>query len=202
MLAPLPRLPGWAGPAPGLPRPRIGAACCGETGSCPGHCLVCAACGTSGSWSCRHLGPSSGPSVVALSPACRCTGPFMKALLSSCTLSPRSCPLSPPCSPQLRRPSSPGWRGEGHGHHPAPPGPGPSAPEGLWVGRGRVPGLAGPAPALVAMSPARLSWPFSPHRSLFLEVDPRHPELVGSWLQSQPGLSLELVAMRRDFCGR
>ncbi|KAK1332654.1 hypothetical protein QTO34_007337 [Cnephaeus nilssonii] len=38
--------------------------------------------------------------------------------------------------------------------------------------------------------------------SLFLEVDPRHPELVGSWLQSQPGLSLELVAMRRDFCGR
>ncbi|XP_054564034.1 MTRF1L release factor glutamine methyltransferase isoform X2 [Eptesicus fuscus] len=39
-------------------------------------------------------------------------------------------------------------------------------------------------------------------RSLFLEVDPRHPELVGSWLQSQPGLSLELVAVRRDFCGR
>ncbi|XP_054564036.1 MTRF1L release factor glutamine methyltransferase isoform X4 [Eptesicus fuscus] len=38
--------------------------------------------------------------------------------------------------------------------------------------------------------------------SLFLEVDPRHPELVGSWLQSQPGLSLELVAVRRDFCGR
>ncbi|ELK25055.1 HemK methyltransferase family member 1 [Myotis davidii] len=38
--------------------------------------------------------------------------------------------------------------------------------------------------------------------SLFLEVDPRHPELVGSWLQSRPGLSLELVAVRKDFCGR
>lgn len=38
--------------------------------------------------------------------------------------------------------------------------------------------------------------------SLFLEVDPRHPELVDSWLQSRPGLSLELVAVRKDFCGR
>nr|XP_030723143.1 MTRF1L release factor glutamine methyltransferase isoform X7 [Globicephala melas] len=38
--------------------------------------------------------------------------------------------------------------------------------------------------------------------SIFLEVDPRHPELVGSWLQSQPDLSLNLVAVRRDFCGR
>ncbi|XP_011224895.1 MTRF1L release factor glutamine methyltransferase isoform X2 [Ailuropoda melanoleuca] len=39
-------------------------------------------------------------------------------------------------------------------------------------------------------------------RSIFLEVDPRHPELVGSWLQSRPDLSLDLVAVRRDFCGR
>ncbi|XP_057562443.1 MTRF1L release factor glutamine methyltransferase isoform X1 [Hippopotamus amphibius kiboko] len=38
--------------------------------------------------------------------------------------------------------------------------------------------------------------------SIFLEVDPRHPELVGSWLQSHPDLSLDLVAVRRDFCGR
>ncbi|XP_044935387.1 MTRF1L release factor glutamine methyltransferase isoform X4 [Mustela putorius furo] len=38
--------------------------------------------------------------------------------------------------------------------------------------------------------------------SIFLEVDPRHPELVGSWLQSRPDLSLDLVAVRRDFCGR
>ncbi|XP_075403544.1 MTRF1L release factor glutamine methyltransferase isoform X2 [Tenrec ecaudatus] len=38
--------------------------------------------------------------------------------------------------------------------------------------------------------------------SLFLEVDPRHPGLVGSWLQSRPGLGLHLVAVRRDFCGR
>ncbi|XP_070216626.1 MTRF1L release factor glutamine methyltransferase isoform X8 [Bos mutus] len=37
---------------------------------------------------------------------------------------------------------------------------------------------------------------------IFLEVDPRHPELVGSWLQSQPDLPLSLVAVRRDFCGR
>ncbi|XP_062056955.1 MTRF1L release factor glutamine methyltransferase isoform X4 [Lepus europaeus] len=38
--------------------------------------------------------------------------------------------------------------------------------------------------------------------SIFLEVDPRHPELVSSWLQSRTGLSLSLVAVRRDFCGR
>ncbi|KAM7062896.1 MTRF1L release factor glutamine methyltransferase isoform 1-T2 [Molossus nigricans] len=38
--------------------------------------------------------------------------------------------------------------------------------------------------------------------SLFLEVDPRHPELIGNWLQSRPDLSLDLVAVRRDFCGR
>ncbi|XP_047631206.1 MTRF1L release factor glutamine methyltransferase isoform X1 [Phacochoerus africanus] len=38
--------------------------------------------------------------------------------------------------------------------------------------------------------------------SIFLEVDPRHPELIGSWLQSRPDLSLNLVAVRRDFCGR
>ncbi|XP_045153542.1 MTRF1L release factor glutamine methyltransferase isoform X3 [Echinops telfairi] len=38
--------------------------------------------------------------------------------------------------------------------------------------------------------------------SLFLEVDPKHPGLVGSWLQSRPGLGLRLVAVRRDFCGR
>ncbi|XP_054450783.1 MTRF1L release factor glutamine methyltransferase isoform X3 [Pteronotus mesoamericanus] len=38
--------------------------------------------------------------------------------------------------------------------------------------------------------------------SIFLEVDPRHPELVGSWLQGRPDLSLDLVAVRRDFCGR
>ncbi|XP_008051589.1 hemK methyltransferase family member 1 [Carlito syrichta] len=38
--------------------------------------------------------------------------------------------------------------------------------------------------------------------SIFLEVDPRHPELVSSWLQSRPDLNLSLVAVRRDFCGR
>ncbi|XP_036733475.2 MTRF1L release factor glutamine methyltransferase isoform X1 [Manis pentadactyla] len=38
--------------------------------------------------------------------------------------------------------------------------------------------------------------------SIFLEVDPRHPELVDSWLQSRPDLPLRLVAVRRDLCGR
>lgn len=38
--------------------------------------------------------------------------------------------------------------------------------------------------------------------SIFLEVDPRHPELVDGWLQSRPDLSLHLVAVRKDFCGR
>nr|XP_004664232.2 MTRF1L release factor glutamine methyltransferase isoform X2 [Jaculus jaculus] len=38
--------------------------------------------------------------------------------------------------------------------------------------------------------------------SIFLEVDPRHPELVSSWLQSRPDLCLGLVAVRKDFCGR
>lgn len=38
--------------------------------------------------------------------------------------------------------------------------------------------------------------------SIFLEVDPRHPELVSSWLQSHPDLHLSLVGVREDFCGR
>ncbi|XP_054550225.1 MTRF1L release factor glutamine methyltransferase isoform X2 [Talpa occidentalis] len=38
--------------------------------------------------------------------------------------------------------------------------------------------------------------------SIFLEVDPRHPELVGNWLQGRTDLSLSLVAIRKDFCGR
>ncbi|XP_040850476.1 MTRF1L release factor glutamine methyltransferase isoform X3 [Ochotona curzoniae] len=37
---------------------------------------------------------------------------------------------------------------------------------------------------------------------IFLEVDPRHPELVNSWLQNRPGLSLSLMAVRKDYCGR
>ncbi|GAB1294640.1 MTRF1L release factor glutamine methyltransferase [Apodemus speciosus] len=37
--------------------------------------------------------------------------------------------------------------------------------------------------------------------SIFLEVDPRHPELVSSWLQSHPDLHLSLVGVREDFCG-
>uniref|UniRef100_A0A8C9UQK7 HemK methyltransferase family member 1 n=1 Tax=Spermophilus dauricus TaxID=99837 RepID=A0A8C9UQK7_SPEDA len=38
--------------------------------------------------------------------------------------------------------------------------------------------------------------------SIFLEVEPRHPELVSNWLQSHSDLCLNLVAIHRDFCGR
>ncbi|XP_074139443.1 MTRF1L release factor glutamine methyltransferase isoform X1 [Sminthopsis crassicaudata] len=38
--------------------------------------------------------------------------------------------------------------------------------------------------------------------SIFLEVDPRHPELVGNWLQSQPDLDLSILATHVDFCGK
>ncbi|XP_020854743.1 MTRF1L release factor glutamine methyltransferase isoform X2 [Phascolarctos cinereus] len=39
-------------------------------------------------------------------------------------------------------------------------------------------------------------------RSIFLEVDPRHPELVGNWLQSRPDLALSISATHVDFCGK
>ncbi|XP_074054146.1 MTRF1L release factor glutamine methyltransferase isoform X2 [Macrotis lagotis] len=38
--------------------------------------------------------------------------------------------------------------------------------------------------------------------SIFLEVDPRHPELVEKWLQSQPDLDLSVSATHVDFCGK
>ncbi|XP_027693085.1 hemK methyltransferase family member 1 [Vombatus ursinus] len=38
--------------------------------------------------------------------------------------------------------------------------------------------------------------------SIFLEVDPRHPELVGNWLQSHPDLALSISATHVDFCGK
>ncbi|XP_037653028.1 MTRF1L release factor glutamine methyltransferase isoform X2 [Choloepus didactylus] len=50
---------------------------------------------------------------------------------------------------------------------------------------------------ILALAPQLLK-----NSGIFLEVEPRHPELVGSWLGSQPDLYLELVAVRRDFCGR
>ncbi|XP_029774163.1 MTRF1L release factor glutamine methyltransferase isoform X4 [Suricata suricatta] len=51
---------------------------------------------------------------------------------------------------------------------------------------------------ILALAP----WLLKDSGSIFLEVDPRHPELVGSWLQSRSDLSLDLVAVRQDFCGR
>ncbi|XP_025042792.1 MTRF1L release factor glutamine methyltransferase isoform X4 [Pelodiscus sinensis] len=38
--------------------------------------------------------------------------------------------------------------------------------------------------------------------SVFLEVDPRHPEMVENWLQSHPELSLSISATHKDFCGK
>ncbi|XP_036593375.1 MTRF1L release factor glutamine methyltransferase [Trichosurus vulpecula] len=38
--------------------------------------------------------------------------------------------------------------------------------------------------------------------SIFLEVDPEHPELVRNWLQSRPDLGLSISATHVDFCGK
>ncbi|KAJ7424756.1 HemK methyltransferase family member 1 [Willisornis vidua] len=38
--------------------------------------------------------------------------------------------------------------------------------------------------------------------SVFLEVDPRHPNMVEHWLQAHPDLLLTLRAIHKDFCGK
>ncbi|NXI41294.1 HEMK1 methyltransferase, partial [Galbula dea] len=38
--------------------------------------------------------------------------------------------------------------------------------------------------------------------SVFLEVDPRHPNMVENWLQAHPNLPLVLHAIHKDFCGK
>ncbi|NXY85177.1 HEMK1 methyltransferase, partial [Alcedo cyanopectus] len=38
--------------------------------------------------------------------------------------------------------------------------------------------------------------------SVFLEVDPRHPNMVENWLQAHPNLMLVLRAIHKDFCGK
>uniref|UniRef100_A0A8C5UF68 peptide chain release factor N(5)-glutamine methyltransferase n=1 Tax=Malurus cyaneus samueli TaxID=2593467 RepID=A0A8C5UF68_9PASS len=38
--------------------------------------------------------------------------------------------------------------------------------------------------------------------SVFLEVDPRHPNMVERWLQAHPNLLLTLCAIHKDFCGK
>uniref|UniRef100_A0A674K5C2 peptide chain release factor N(5)-glutamine methyltransferase n=1 Tax=Terrapene triunguis TaxID=2587831 RepID=A0A674K5C2_9SAUR len=40
------------------------------------------------------------------------------------------------------------------------------------------------------------------HGSVFLEVDPRHPEMVENWLQNHPDLSLSVSATHKDFFGK
>lgn len=41
-----------------------------------------------------------------------------------------------------------------------------------------------------------------PFRSVFLEVDHRHPDMVENWLQAHPDLLLVLRAIHKDFCGK
>ncbi|KAM6247918.1 MTRF1L release factor glutamine methyltransferase isoform 3-T3 [Spheniscus humboldti] len=38
--------------------------------------------------------------------------------------------------------------------------------------------------------------------SVFLEVDPKHPNMVENWLQAHPNLLLVLRAVHKDFCGK
>ncbi|XP_044307297.1 MTRF1L release factor glutamine methyltransferase isoform X3 [Varanus komodoensis] len=38
--------------------------------------------------------------------------------------------------------------------------------------------------------------------SVFLEVEPRHPEMVKNWLRCHPDLSLSVLATYNDFCGK
>ncbi|KAM4654243.1 MTRF1L release factor glutamine methyltransferase isoform 1-T5 [Amazona ochrocephala] len=38
--------------------------------------------------------------------------------------------------------------------------------------------------------------------SVFLEVDPRHPNMVKDWLQAHSNLLLVLCAVHKDFCGK
>ncbi|XP_074952509.1 MTRF1L release factor glutamine methyltransferase isoform X1 [Phalacrocorax aristotelis] len=38
--------------------------------------------------------------------------------------------------------------------------------------------------------------------SVFLEVDPRHPNMVENWLQAHPNLRLGIHAIHKDFCGK
>lgn len=38
--------------------------------------------------------------------------------------------------------------------------------------------------------------------SVFLEVDPRHPEMVNKWLSTCPDLRLHLISIHKDFCGK
>ncbi|NXJ12621.1 HEMK1 methyltransferase, partial [Odontophorus gujanensis] len=38
--------------------------------------------------------------------------------------------------------------------------------------------------------------------SVFLEVDPRHPDMVKDWLCAHPDLLLTLRAVHKDFCGK
>ncbi|XP_063797449.1 MTRF1L release factor glutamine methyltransferase isoform X2 [Pseudophryne corroboree] len=42
----------------------------------------------------------------------------------------------------------------------------------------------------------------SPNGDVFLEVDPRHPDMVEAWLCDHPEEELQLLSSVRDFCGK
>lgn len=139
------------------------------------HCRVRAASSREGSQSCSHLGASSsGSSDFPLSPECKShRAPSMEALLRFSTLS------DTPTSQALTSHCFPFSYED------------PAALDGGEKGMDIITHILALAPRLLKDS-----------GSIFLEVDPRHPELVGGWLQSRPDLSLDLVAVRKDFCGR
>ncbi|NXP52745.1 HEMK1 methyltransferase, partial [Heliornis fulica] len=51
---------------------------------------------------------------------------------------------------------------------------------------------------ILALAPSLLKY----SGSVFLEVDPRHPNMVENWLQAHPNLLLVLRAVHKDFCGK
>uniref|UniRef100_A0A8C9LCP3 HemK methyltransferase family member 1 n=1 Tax=Pavo cristatus TaxID=9049 RepID=A0A8C9LCP3_PAVCR len=47
-----------------------------------------------------------------------------------------------------------------------------------------------------------LAPPLLKDSGVFLEVDPRHPDMVEDWLHAHPDLLLTLRAVHKDFCGK
>ncbi|XP_072276471.1 MTRF1L release factor glutamine methyltransferase isoform X2 [Pyxicephalus adspersus] len=52
--------------------------------------------------------------------------------------------------------------------------------------------------AILSLSPLLLK----PKGAIFLEGDPRHPDMVCKWLQSHPELQLQLLSVVKDFCSK
>ncbi|KAM5125445.1 MTRF1L release factor glutamine methyltransferase isoform 1-T3 [Mantella aurantiaca] len=52
--------------------------------------------------------------------------------------------------------------------------------------------------AILRLAPLLLK----PKGAVFLEGDPRHPDMVHTWLQNHPELQLQLLNVVKDFCGK